>query len=95
MPPRDDALARRANTHARHARIARRVNLSQPVAIDLSPKSVVHPRRPALNKRGVRVVTNVRRDAMDANALSDVQCASGRPSRVVLTPLGWCQVCGR
>jgi hypothetical protein len=33
------------------------------------------------------------RDAMDANVLSDVQCVSGRRSRVVLTPLGWRQVC--
>jgi hypothetical protein len=42
--------------------------------------------RPASMKRGERVVTIVRRDAMDANALSDVQCASGRQKRVGLAP---------
>jgi len=42
-----------------------------------------------LDMWGVRVVTNARRAAMDANALSDVRCVSGRPSRVVLAPLGW------
>ena len=41
-------------------------------------------------KRGERVVTIVRRDAMDANALPDVQCVSVLRRRVVLAPLGWC-----
>jgi len=50
--------------------------------------------RPASMKRGERVVMIVRRDAMDANALSDVQCVSVQQKRVVLAPLGWCQVCG-
>ena len=43
-----------------------------------------------LGKRGERVVTIVRRDAMDAKALSDVQCVSVPRRRVVLAPLGWC-----
>ena len=43
-----------------------------------------------LDKRDVRVVTNVRRDAMDAGcARDDVRLLRGRRSRVVLTPLGW------
>jgi hypothetical protein len=36
--------------------------------------------------RGVRVVTNVGRDAMDAIVLSDVQCGSGRRKRAGLAP---------
>jgi hypothetical protein len=59
--------------------------------------------RPASMKRGERVVTIVRRDAMDANALPDVQCVSGRQRRVglapewqVLTPgVKRCRPCGR
>jgi hypothetical protein len=42
--------------------------------------------RPASIKRGERVVTIAGRDAMDANALSDVQCMSGRLKRVGLAP---------
>jgi hypothetical protein len=41
--------------------------------------------RPA-PKRGERVVTIAGQDAMDANALSDGQCASGRQRRVGLAP---------
>jgi len=43
---------------------------------------------PASMKRGVRPIVTRRgaRDAMDANALSDVQCASGRQRRVGLAP---------
>src|SRR5262249_23931373 len=46
------------------------------------------PSRPG--KRGVRVVTDGGRVAMDVGALSDGQRVSGRRSRVVLAPLGWC-----
>jgi hypothetical protein len=46
--------------------------------------------RPASMKRGERVVTVAGRDAMDVNALSDVQCVSVRQKRMVLAPLGWC-----
>ena len=34
-----------------------------------------------------------KRDAMDVKASSDVRCIRGLRRRVVLAPLGWCQVC--
>jgi hypothetical protein len=45
--------------HGCHAQIARRANVPQPVIIDRTPKSPAFFRRPVLDKRGVRVVTNV------------------------------------
>ena len=45
-----------------------------------------------LGKRGERVVTIVRRDAMDAGVSSDERHERVRQRRVVLAPLGWCQV---
>jgi hypothetical protein len=56
--------------HASHAKIARRANLSQPVGIAVTPKSAAGFAASRLNKRGVRVVTNVERDAVDAKVLS-------------------------
>src|SRR5215469_11745628 len=53
-------------------------------------KSCLYPTRPASMKRGERVVTIVRRDAMDARVSSDEGCGCGRRNRVVLAPLGWC-----
>jgi hypothetical protein len=46
-----------------------------------------------LDKRGERVVTIVRQDAMDAMMPRDERHQRVRQSRVVLAPLGWCQVC--
>jgi hypothetical protein len=48
--------------------------------------------RPASMKRGERVVTIVGRDAMDARVPSDEWHKRVRQKRVVLAPLGWCQV---
>ena len=44
-----------------------------------------------LGKRGERVVTIVRRDAMDVRVLSTNSIERVRQRRVVLAPLGWCQ----
>jgi hypothetical protein len=46
--------------------------------------------RPASMKRGERVVTIVRRDAMDARVSSDERHKRVQQKRVVLAPLGWC-----
>jgi hypothetical protein len=59
-----------ASQHACHAQIARRANLSQPVGIAVTPKSATDFAPSRLDKRGVRVVTNVERDAVDAKVLS-------------------------
>jgi hypothetical protein len=59
------------NAHACHAQIARRANLSQPVGIAVTPKSTADFAASRLDKRGVRVVTNVERDAVDATACAD------------------------
>jgi hypothetical protein len=48
---------------------------------------IVTPSR--LGKRGVRVVTNVGRDAMDVVVSRDERHEHGRRNRVVLAPLGW------
>ena len=48
--------------------------------------------RPASMKRGERVVTIVRRDAMDARVPFDEGHKRVQQKRVVLAPLGWCQV---
>jgi len=40
-------------------------------------------------------VANVGQAAVDARALRDGQQSGGRPSRVVLAPRRWCQVCGK
>jgi hypothetical protein len=54
--------------HACHAQIARRANLSQAFWIAEISKSAASSALSRLDTRGVRVVTNVGRDAMDANA---------------------------
>ena len=46
--------------------------------------------RPASMKRGERVVTIVRRDAMDARVPFDEGHKRVQQKRVVLAPLGWC-----
>jgi hypothetical protein len=46
--------------------------------------------RPASMKRGERVVTIVRRDAMDVMEPRDERRSCMRQRRMVLTPLGWC-----
>jgi len=46
--------------------------------------------RPASMKRGERVVTIAKRDAMDARVPSDERHKRVRQKRVVLAPLGWC-----
>jgi hypothetical protein len=49
---------------------------------------VIYSPRSAADTRGVRVVTNVVRNAMDARALTDERRIRGRRSRVVLAPRG-------
>ena len=46
--------------------------------------------RPASMTRGERVVTIVRRDAMDARVPFDEGHKRVQQKRVVLAPLGWC-----
>src|SRR5258708_8347374 len=46
-------------------------------------------------KRGVAHVTNVGRDAVDASAPKTMALSCGRPSRVVLAPRCWRQVCDK
>jgi hypothetical protein len=53
--------------HACHAQIARRANLSQSVGIAVTPKSAADFAASRLDNRGVRVVTDVGRDAVDAS----------------------------
>jgi hypothetical protein len=53
-----------------------------------SRNCALYPANPT-QQRGGRVVTNARRDAMDADALRDERCRRGRRSRVVLAPQGW------
>jgi hypothetical protein len=45
--------------------------------------------RPASMKRGERVVTIVRRDAMDVMRPRDERRSCMQQKRVVLAPLGW------
>jgi hypothetical protein len=52
--------------HACHAQIARRANLSQSVGIAVTPKSAADFAASRLDNRGVRVVTDVGREAVDA-----------------------------
>src|ERR1700688_4508853 len=80
VPHREGASRTRANAlmaaalhprydrpvHACHAQIARRANLSQSVGIAVTPKSAADFTASRLDKRGVRVVTDVGRDAVDA-----------------------------
>jgi hypothetical protein len=42
------------------------------------------------NEGRIAIATNAGWNAMDVRALQGVQRNRGRPSRVVLTPLGWC-----
>jgi hypothetical protein len=52
-------------------------------------KDVVLFARPASMKRGERVVTIVRRDAMDVMMPRDERRSCMQQKRVVLAPLGW------
>jgi hypothetical protein len=75
--------------------IARRANVSQPVMLDLTPKSAISitPSRPG--KRGVSRTSGTRdgmRWTQTASLTNEAGC--GRQSRVVLAPRRWCQVCG-
>ncbi len=66
-----------SQTHTRHAKIARRANLSRLPAVALSPKSQASSVRPASMKRGVtadRHETWVR-DAMDADGVERAHSA--------------------
>src|SRR5258708_11274286 len=54
--------------------------------------SLITPSRPTEGR--FAVVTNAGWDAVDAGGAEDEGAASGRRSRVVLTPRRWCQVGG-
>jgi hypothetical protein len=94
--PRNDAglmLPGEQNTHARHARTARRANLPHAPGVAQKPKSAAcsHrsvPARGALRDRHERRVRN----AMDAPHRLTSDVVRGRRSRVVLTRQGRCQV---
>jgi hypothetical protein len=61
------------------------------ISINPSGKSTLYKMHPASPRGTLAIVMNVRRDAMDVSVLPDEQHASGRQSRVVLTPRRWCQ----
>jgi len=61
-------------------------NISLPVFQSYDYRNDVPPR----HEGRIAIVTNARRDAMDVMAPYDVRRRNGRPSRVVLAPLGWC-----
>src|SRR5450631_1639439 len=54
--------------HARYASFARRVEMSHPVGIDLTPKSAAHLAHPVPHRGALANVTNAGRDAVDAAA---------------------------
>ena len=56
--------------HVRHAKIARRVNLSHAPGIAEDPKSAPSSARPASIRGALAIVTNVGRDAVDALAFA-------------------------
>src|ERR1700722_481779 len=58
------------------------------------PKSVAYPLPSRLPEGRFAIVTDVRRDAVDASGASDEGTNCGRRSRVVLTSRRWRQVCG-
>ena len=55
-------------------------------------ESIYIDRRPASLEGRFAIVTDVRRDAVDAEGASDESTWRGRRSRVVLTPRRWRQV---
>ena len=71
----------------------RAIFLSSPGAKNFSfrasPKSVAYPSPSCLPEGRFAIVTDVRRDAVDADALADEERDGGRRSRVVLTPRRW------
>jgi hypothetical protein len=54
----------------------------------------LYPWTSRLSEGRFAIVTNVRRDAVDADSAFDEWREGGRRSRVVLTPRRWRQVCG-
>ena len=74
------------------------IDLSSPAAKNFSfrasPKSVAYPTPSRLPEGRFAIVTDVRRDAVDASGASDEGTNCGRRSRVVLTPRRWRQVDG-
>jgi len=82
------------SAHARHAQTARRAILSQVSALVPSGKSPACFRASRLDEEGRygQSSRNVRRDAVDAATSQDEWCCGERRRRVVLAPLGWCQV---
>jgi hypothetical protein len=56
-------------------------NISLPAAVDPDPKSIVFSRAFRLDTRGVRVVTNAGRDAVDVAASGARWCSQGGSER--------------
>jgi hypothetical protein len=80
--------------HACHAQTARRANLSQSADIVAPPKSTADSTTSRLDRRGVRVVTDVERGMRWTQGRCETGTElRGRRSRVVLTPRCWRQVC--
>jgi len=79
--------------HACHAQIARRANSSQPDGIAADPKSDLGLTSSRSSWGALAIVTDVGRDAVDADSAQDERAASGRRNRVVLTPRRWRQAC--
>jgi hypothetical protein len=62
------------------------------IPVSIGPKSPAYSRHPVPNEGRFAIVTNVERDAVDADALLTNSAWGGRRSRVVLTPRCWRQV---
>src|SRR5437879_6094163 len=62
-----------------------------PTALPLTPNQIYDSPCPAPLKGALAIVTNVGRDAVDADSVQDERAASGRRNRVVLTPRRWRQ----
>ena len=86
-------FARRQFEHGCHAQIARRVTLSQPDGVAVTPKSAANSPCPALTKRGASRSSRTLGAGCDGRfGNARRACQRGQQNRVVPTPRRWCQV---